>query len=136
MQVVALGAGHAHGIALNAGLHFQFAVLDDAHDLLGVFGFNAVLDLDDLLDLVAADFFDLAAVEKTHVHIAFGHLVGQDVAHLVQLELGVGIGSQVALFQFDAGVAALEVEAGADFFIGLIKGILDFDQIGLGDGIK
>src|SRR5574343_1749664 len=64
LQIVALGTGDAHRIALDGGLHLHLGVLDDAGDLLGVFGGNALAHLDHLLDLVAADLFDLADVQK------------------------------------------------------------------------
>src|SRR5437868_9818061 len=59
LQVVALGAGDAHRVALDRGLHLELAVLDQALDLLRGLGLDAVLDLDDLLDLVAADLLDI-----------------------------------------------------------------------------
>ena len=136
MQIVALGAGNTHCIALDAGLYLHLAILDHPYDLFGFFGFNAILDLDHLFDLVATDFLDLAQVQKAHIHITLGHLVGQYVTHLAELEFRVGKRGQIALFLFDTGVAALEVETGSDFLVGLINGILDLNQIGFRDGIE
>src|SRR6185369_11594199 len=48
LQVVALAAAHAHGVALDAGLHLHLAVLDDLLDLLGRVAVDAGLH-DDLL---------------------------------------------------------------------------------------
>src|SRR5450830_1763763 len=98
LQIVPLGARDAHGVALDAGLHLHLAVLDDPHNFLRVIRFNTVFHLDDLLDLVAADFLDLAFVEEAHVDLALGQLVGEHVAHLVELELGVGVGGDLVLF--------------------------------------
>lgn len=44
LQVVALGAAHAHRIALDGGLHFDLAVFEQALNLFGHFGFNAIAD--------------------------------------------------------------------------------------------
>jgi hypothetical protein len=41
LQQVALGAGDAHGLALDAGLHLELAVLDQLDDLLGQFLLDA-----------------------------------------------------------------------------------------------
>ena len=117
-------------------MHFHLAVLDDAHDFLRIIRFDAILDLDDLLDLVAADLLDVAFVEEAHIDLAFGQFVGQHVAHLAELEFRVRKRGQFVFLVFDAGVAALEVEAGRDFLVGLLDGILDFDHIGFGDYIK
>jgi hypothetical protein len=129
-------SGDAHRIALDAGLDFHLAVLDDAHDFLGHVGFDTVADLDDLLDLVAADLLDLAEIEETHVHVALDHLAGQDVAHLPQLELAVGIRGQFTLLLFDAGIAALEIETGGDLLVRLVDRIFHFNNIGFGNNVK
>ena len=89
MQVVAFGACHPDGVALNGRLHFDLAALDNLLDLFGLLDFNAVAHLADLLDLVAADFFDLADVQKAGVHTGFGELAAQDVVDLVDLKIAV-----------------------------------------------
>ena len=58
---------------------------------LAVSALDAVLDLDDLLDLVAADLLDLALVEEAHVDVALGQLREQHVAHLAELEVVVAV---------------------------------------------
>jgi hypothetical protein len=75
LQVVALGAGDAHAVALDGGLHLQLALLDDALDLLGRVAVDALLTTTSLLDLVAADLLDLGAeVEEADVDVALGQL--------------------------------------------------------------
>jgi hypothetical protein len=37
---------------------------------------------------------------------------------------------------FNAGVGALEVEAGGDFLVGLIHGVADLDLIHFGDDVE
>jgi hypothetical protein len=48
LQFVAALAVHAHGVALNLCRHLELAVADEAGDLLGDGGFDALLDLDEL----------------------------------------------------------------------------------------
>src|SRR5690554_4615911 len=67
LQRVALGAGDAHGLALDRRLHLELAVLDQTHDLLGRVLLDADTYLELLLDLVAADLLDLAVLETAHV---------------------------------------------------------------------
>ena len=136
MQVVALGAGDAHRFALDARLHLHLAVLDHAHDLFGIIGLDTVLDLDDLLDLVAANLLDIAVFQETDVNLALGQLVGQHVAHLAQLELGIGKGGQFVVLLLDPRVAALEIEPGGDFLVGLVDRVFHFDHIGFRNYIK
>src|SRR5450830_821484 len=136
LQIVALGAGDAHRFALDAGLHLHLALLDDLRDLLGGVRVEAVLDLDDLLDLVAADFLDLAFVEEAHVDLALGQLVGQHVADLAELEIGIGKRRQFVFLLLDARIAALEVETRGDFLVGLVDGIAHFDHVGFGNYVK
>src|SRR5690349_2924871 len=69
LQVIALGAGDSYFFFLDGGLNFELAVLDEALDFLGHFGFDAAAYLDDALDLVAAHFLHIAHVQKAHVHI-------------------------------------------------------------------
>src|SRR5690606_26745420 len=91
LQVVALGTADAHGVALDARVSLQFAVLDQAHDLLRMIGRHAVANGDRLLDLVAADLLHRAVIEEAHVDVALGALGHQHVAQLPELEVVVGI---------------------------------------------
>ncbi|CAM2144922.1 hypothetical protein PT2222_160205 [Paraburkholderia tropica] len=136
LQVVALGAGHTHGVALNARLHLDLAVLHEAHDLFREIAGHALLHGDDLLHLVAADFLDLAVVEKTHVHIALGQFRQQHVLDLAELEIVVGERGQLAFLLLDARIRALEVEARGDFLVGLLDRVLHFDHVGFADDVK
>ena len=55
LQVVALGAGHAHGVALDRRLHLELAVLHQLDDLLRELLLDAGAHRDRLLHLVAGD---------------------------------------------------------------------------------
>ena len=48
LQFIPAFAGHADGVALNLRRHLELAVADEAGDLLGDGGFDALLDFDDL----------------------------------------------------------------------------------------
>src|SRR5258708_905419 len=60
LQVVAIFARYSHSIALNACLHLLFRVLDDAHNFLGFFSWNALLEADLLANALTGSRFQLA----------------------------------------------------------------------------
>ena len=64
LQIVALGAGHAHRVALDRRLHLHLAVLDQLDDLLGELLLDAHADRHHLLHLVAGDLLDVAVLER------------------------------------------------------------------------
>src|SRR5438552_6873355 len=137
LQIVALGAGDAHHVALDGGLHLQLALLDERLDLLRGVAVDAVLHRQHLLDLVAADLLDLrAAVDVSRVDAALGQLGQQDVHHLADLEIAVGVQGELLVLLLDARRRALEVEAGADLLGGLVDGVLHFDEVGFEHGIE
>ncbi len=130
LQIVAVFATDAHGVALDTSLHLQFAVLEVFHDLLGQFDLNARLHLTTALDLVAADLFDLVAnFHAFDVHTALGEPAVEDVLHLVQLKLIVRPHCEFQLGLFNARIRTFEVETRTDFFVRLLDGILDFGFI-------
>ena len=98
--------------------------------------FNAVAHLADLLDLVAADFFDLADVQKAGVHTGFGELAAQDVVDLVDLKIAVANRGDFLVLELDRGRGALEVKPGADLFGRVFDGVFDLDQVRFQHGVK
>jgi len=136
LQVVTFVAGHAHHIALNCGLHLHFAVLDDAHDFLGIVAGDAVPHLDQLLDLIATHFLNRAGIEKTNIHAPFGALCDQDIADLTDLKVAVGVDRDLPILLLDLGTRALKVEAGADLFGRLVDGVAQFGGIRLEARVK
>lgn len=136
LQVVALGALDPYRVALDAGLYLELAVLDEGDDFLGVFLGDAVADGEDLLDLIATHFLDLAMVQEAHVDVAARHLVEQYVDDLVELEFTVGVCGQDFLGLLDPGVRPFEIKARADLFVGLFNRVAQFDLIGFADGIE
>ena len=136
MQVVALGAGHTHCVALNGGLHLELAFFDQLLDLLGQLGLDAVAHLDDLLDLVAPHFLHRALVQKAHVYIALGEFVAQDFLDLLKLKIRIAEQGDFLVLELDAGRGPLEVEARADLLGGVVDGIFHFDEIGFANRIK
>ena len=121
---------------MDGSLQFQLAVLDEFLDLLGQLALDAVAHLDHLLDLVATDFLHGAFVQKTHIHTAFGHLVAQDVFHLLQLEFGIAQQGDFLVLELDCGAGALEIETRTNFFGTIFHGVFHFHHVGLTHGIK
>jgi hypothetical protein len=136
LQVVALGAGDAHGVALNGALDLEFAFFDGFLNFLAVFGGDAVAHGEDLLDFVTTDFLDLAGVEEAHVHTAFGQLVAHHIHDLFELEVGVAVQDDFFVFELYSGAGAFEVKAGANFARCLVDGVAHFNQVGFENGIK
>src|SRR6516225_9122640 len=119
LQRVALGAGHAHRVTLDARLNLQLAVLDDADDLLREFRLDTRFNGHAALNFIPAVLLDVARLHAAHVHAALGELAGEDVPDLIELEIGVGEYGQRLVVEFDTRVRALEVEALANFLVGL-----------------
>jgi hypothetical protein len=72
-------------------------------NLLAIFGGNTGFDLHDLLDLVAADFFNLAGIQKAHIYAAFGHFVAHNVVDLCDLKVAVAKEGDFFVFQLYGG---------------------------------
>src|SRR5215469_9681518 len=136
LQLVLLPTGDAYRIALNAGLHLHFAVLDEANDLLRALLLDADADRNRLLDLVPADLFDAAELERPHVNSALRELPDQHVGHLLQLEVVVRVECQQLVLVLDASVRAFEVEARGDFLVGLVEGVAQLDLIHFRDDVE
>ena len=126
------------GVALDARLDLQLAVLDELDEVLGALLLDALADLDLLLDLVAAHRLDPARLERPGVDAALGELAGQHVAHLAQLELVVGEDGErlFLVVDLDPRVGALEVEAVRDLLVGLVHGVADLDVVHFGHDIE
>src|SRR5487761_2031258 len=136
LQIVPLGARHPHRVALDRSLHLELAVLQQLDDALGEILFHPGADGDHLLDLVAGDLLHVAVLQRTDVDLAFRELAGQDVGHLLELEIVVGIERQGLVVGFDAGVGALEVEARRDFLVHLVDGVAYLDLVDLGNDVE
>lgn len=136
LQVIALGAGDAHDIALNGGLQLELGFLHRSGDAFGEFLRDAGFDRNDLFDLVATDGLDLAEIQKAHVDIAFGHFAQQHVADLAKLEFTVSPGGDDLVAEFDLGGTPLEVETVGGFLAGLVDSIANLDQVGLKDSVE
>jgi len=87
------------------------------HDGLRLLLLDADLDVDRLLHLRAADLLDLLRVKEAGIDPALGALGEENVGHLIQLELVVGVERHHELGLLDARVRALEVEAVCDFLV-------------------
>ena len=92
LQQVALGAGDAHGIALDAGLNLELAVLDHLDDLFRQFLLDADLDGQHLLGLVAAHRLQRTVVEALGaLTLLLFHFRKKDILDLAELEFGIAI---------------------------------------------
>src|ERR1035441_5031379 len=76
LQLVAVLAGDAHGVALDAGLRFLLPVLDQLYNLLGLLDGNALLQGDLLAHALA----------QRRLQLAVSHVLQRDAA-LEQLQI-------------------------------------------------
>lgn len=136
LQIVALGTTDPQFTVLNGSLHLDLAVFDDALDFFAQLGFDAIPHLDDLLDLVTTHFLHIALVEKTHIDIAFGELVAQDVFNLGELKISITNQRDLFVFEFNGSRCALEVKACGDLFGGVFNSVFDVHHVGFANGIK
>src|SRR3989338_3215100 len=137
LQIIAVLAGDAHGVALDAGLHLHLAVLEQLDNFLRQLDFHADLHFSGTLDLVAADLIDLLAdFQALDVHAALGQLAVEDVLHLAELEFVVGKHGELELGLLDTRVGTLEIEARADFLVGLLERVLDLGLVYFGNDVE
>ena len=111
MQVVFLGAGDAHRVALDASLHLDLAFLQLLDDLLGKLLLYADADSDELLHLVPAHLFGVAKLERPHIHAAPCELADEQVGDLFQFEIIVRIECKLLVLVLHSRIGALEIKA-------------------------
>ena len=136
LQFVATLAVHAHFVALNLRRHLEFAVADEAGDLLGYVARDAVLDLNYLPGVAQRRDVGIALLNAFEADAAFGEFADD---HFVQCADFVGIlGGEFdfGFFQNNLSFAALEIEAVGEFLFGLVDGVLNFHRINLRDNVE
>ena len=138
LQVVALCACHAHQISLYCRRQLErLGRLDLILNLFGQIPVNAAFHGERLAQRVAASLLrGLAFIEKADIHAALGELADQHIAHLLELEVGIGYERELEILLFDCRGSAAEVKAVADFLLGLGNGIVEFDRIGFENNVK
>ena len=140
LQVVALGAGDAHRVALDRGLHLQLALLDQRLDLLRGVAVDAALDAQRLLDLVAADLLDLGAASRGSARRRCAWSAwraGCRITWPIWNSLSAkSVSSLLLSARRRCARRALEVEARADLLAGLVDGVAHLDEIGFENGVE
>src|ERR1039457_1366372 len=87
LQFVAVLAGYPDSIALSAGLRLLFRVLHQANNLLGLFGGDALLQLDLLPHALPRRFFQLLVGQILQRDSPLHQLLSQNLLHRLQLVL-------------------------------------------------
>jgi hypothetical protein len=101
-------------------------------------GLDADLQIQFLLDLVAADLLHIATLDQNaHVDAALGEF-SESARHRPGSSLkSSSANSGEQLFALlDARIRALEVEAVGDFLVGLIHRVAQFDHVDFGDDVE
>src|SRR5438876_353659 len=136
LKLVSLRSRDTHGVALDARLYFELAVLDELDYLFCQILLDADADRYHLFDFVAADLLDVAELERTNIDAALGQLPKQHIGDLFELEIIVREQRELLFLVLDARVRALEIETRRDFLVGLVERIADFDLIDFGDDVE
>src|SRR5262249_43162731 len=82
-----------------------------------------------LLHLVPGHLLDALCRERAHVDPALRALRGEEIHHLLELEVVVGVEREPRFGLLDARVRALEVEAGLELLVRLIDGVLELHLV-------
>src|ERR1035438_5556760 len=138
LQCVAVATADAHQVALDGGLHLQFAVLDLAHDLARLLDGNALLQRDLLLHRGAGRRNERPVGQPLQRHLALHQLAFQHLDHGFQLVL-IRAGQEdlvVLLVQLDRGLGILQIVTLLNLLHGLLDGIADLRQLDLGDYVE
>src|ERR1035441_1855827 len=138
LQGVAVATADAHQVALDGRLHFQFAVLDLAHDLARLLDGNALLQRDLLFHRGAGRRNERTVSQPFQRHFALHQLAFQDLDHGLQLVL-IGAGQEnlvVLLIQLDGGLGVFQIVTLQNLLHGLLDGVADLRQFDLGDDIE
>ena len=87
LQIVAFTARYAHRVALYAGLHFHFTILDKFDDFFRQFNFHSHLDGAGTFNLVTADLLNfIANLQALDVNASLGEFSIENILNLVQLK--------------------------------------------------
>src|ERR1022692_463434 len=138
LQCVAVATADAHQVALDGGLHLQFAVLDLAHDLARLLDGNALLQRDLLLHRGAGRRNERPISQPLQRHLALHQLAFQYLDDGLQLVL-IRAGQEdlvVLLVQLDRGLGVLQIVTLLNLLHGLLDGIADLRQLDLGDYVE
>ena len=129
-------ASDADGVALNLRRHLEFAVADEAGDLFGHGGFDALLDLDALPRVAERRNVRPGRFHALEADVALGEPAHDNFRERADFELVRGGELDFVFFKHDFCLAALEVEAVGQFLVGLVDGILDFHRVDLGNNVE
>src|ERR1039458_549674 len=138
LQCVAVATADAHQVALDGGLHLQFAVLDLAHDLARLLDGNALLQRDLLLHRGAGRRNERPISQPLQRHLALHQLAFQYLDDGLQLVL-IRAGQEdlvVLLVQLDRGLGVLQIVTLLNLLHGLLDGVADLRQLDLGDYVE
>ena len=136
LQFVPALAVHAHLVALNLRGDLEFAVADEAGDLLGDGGFDALLDLDALPRVAERRNVRFALLHAFQADAALGQPADDDFVERGDLELVGGGEFDFGFLQHDFPLAAFEVEAVGQFLFGLVDGVFDFHRVDLRNNVE
>ena len=103
LEIVAAFASDADVVAHDLGGDFEFGVADEAGDLLGGGGVDALLDDDLLAGVAEGGNVGIFAFDVFEADLAFGQFVHEDFVEGGDFELILGGEIDLVFFEFDFG---------------------------------
>jgi len=137
LQRVAILAGDAHDVGVDAGLHLELGILNELDDFFRLLNGDALLHFDLLADGAAGGRLDFAVLEGLERDVALGQLALKNVGDGLELVV-VGAGESELGFavELDVGVRPLEVVALGDLLERLLNGVLNLGDLDVADDIE
>lgn len=136
LQLVPALARDADLLVLDLRRHLELPVADEAGDLLGETGFDALFDFDQLARVAQRRNIRLAPLNVLEADVALGQLGHDNLHQRLDLELVLGGELDLVFLESNLRLASLEVETIGQFFFGSIHRVLDFHRVDLTDDIK
>jgi len=136
LKFIATFGSDANFLTLNLGGDFEFAVANEAGDLFGDRGFEALFDFDDLTGVAQGRNVGFGTLDVFEANIAFGELSHDDFCEGLDFELVLGGEFDFVFFHNDFGITAFEIKTVGELLFGLVDGIIEFHRADLGNDVK
>jgi hypothetical protein len=136
LKIVARFPSDADLVAEDLGGDFGFGIADEAGDLFGHGGFDALFDFDGLASVAEWRNVWFAFVDVFEGDVAFGEFAVNDFLEGADFEFVFGGEFDFVFLQNDFGFGAFEIEAVEEFFLRLVDGVFDFHRIDFGNNVE
>ena len=129
LQIVAILAGDADGIALDLRRDLQFGVADEGGDLFGDGLFEALFYFDDLAGVAERGQVGRDGLDAFEADAALGQLADDHFVEGGNFKAVRGGKLDFIFFEDDFGVGAFKIEPVGQFLFGLVDGVVNLHWI-------